>query len=78
MKGGAVACRLLVFAGVVAVVAAGVVLVLGVSGAGGAAGSAQARWVITDLGTLGGKESGANQRGARREAPAGLGGLEAL
>ena len=47
----------------VAVVAAGV---LGVSGAGGAAGSMQARWVVTDLGTLGGKESSAaaiNDRG---------------
>ena len=55
--------RLLVVVGLVALVTAGV---LGVSGAGGAAGSMQTRWVITDLGTLGGKESEAvaiNERG---------------
>lgn len=53
----------LVVAGLVAVVAAAV---LAVSGAGGAAGSVQARWVISDLGTLGGKQSAAaaiNERG---------------
>jgi probable HAF family extracellular repeat protein len=36
------------------------VAVLAVSGASGSAGSGQARWVITDLGTLGGRDSGAN------------------
>ena len=49
-----------------AAVATGVVLALGAFGAGGAAGSVQPRWVITDLGTLGGKKSEAtaiNDRG---------------
>ena len=55
--------RVLLFVGLVAVVVAGV---LGVSGAGGASGSVPGRWVITDLGTLGGKQSTAaaiNERG---------------
>ena len=58
--------QMLVFIGAVAAVAACVLVVLGVPGAGGAAGSVQARWVMTDLGTLGGKESSAvaiNERG---------------
>lgn len=51
--------RVLVFVGLIAVVAAGVV---GVSGAGGAAGSVQTRWVIRDLG-VGGEALAINNRG---------------
>jgi probable HAF family extracellular repeat protein len=43
-----------------------IVLLVVVSGAAGSAGLTQARWVVTDLGTLGGKESVAvasNDRG---------------
>ena len=60
------ALRLLRVVTCAAALVAGVVFVLGASGAGGATGSAQARWVVTDLGTLGGKESSAaaiNERG---------------
>lgn len=51
--------RVLVVVGVVGAVATGVLVVLGGAGAGNTAGSAAARWVLTDLGTLGGKESAA-------------------
>jgi probable HAF family extracellular repeat protein len=53
---GALMRRLLLFLGAVAVVAVGVVLV---AGASGSVGSGQARWVIRDLGTLGGEYSDA-------------------
>ena len=57
--------RLMLLVGAVAVVASCAVLA---TGASGSAGSGQARWVITDLGTLGGKASYAsasavNERG---------------
>ena len=46
--------RLMLLVGAVVVVATSAVLV---AGASGSAGSRQARWVIRDLGTLGGPES---------------------
>ena len=55
--------RMLLLVGAVAVVASCAVLV---AGASGSAGSVRARWVIRDLGTLGGRESRAvdvNERG---------------